>query len=157
MSATNGAVIKSATATGLARFEAAKRALEEARSVDEVKQVRDQWEAMRLYCKQAGESLEMQNAIAEIKLRAERKAGELLAAMEKNPGAATRSHAVTASLPRLKDLGIGKMQSSRWQLEASVPEGAFQRHVAEVKESNQELTSAGLLDLAKTLQKKARK
>lgn len=59
----------------LTRYEAAKQALMEARSIDEVKDVRDKAEALRLYMKQAGESLEMQNAVAEIKLRAERRAG----------------------------------------------------------------------------------
>ena len=52
----------------------------------------------------------------------ERKAGALLADMEKNNGAATPSHDVSASPPQLADLGISRMQSSRWQLEASVPE-----------------------------------
>ena len=50
---------------------------------------------------------------AEIKLRAERRAGEMLNEMEKSKGAATqtRSHHVTT----LKELGIAKMQSSRWR------------------------------------------
>jgi hypothetical protein len=45
----------------------------------------------------------------------------MLAAMEKNAGAATpgtRSQDVTALPPSLDDLGIDKMQSSRWQREA---------------------------------------
>src|SRR6516162_6629474 len=54
----------------LVKFQEAKRALELARTVDEVKDVRDKAEALRLYMQQAGESLEMQNAVAEIKLRA---------------------------------------------------------------------------------------
>ena len=56
----------------LVRFDAARHALAEARSVDEVKDVRDRAEALRLYMKQAGHGLEMQNDVAEIKLRAER-------------------------------------------------------------------------------------
>ena len=35
--------------------------------------------------------------------------------------------------PTLSDLGISKSQSSRWQLEASVPEEVFERHVVETK------------------------
>ena len=45
------------------------RAIEEARTIDEIKDIRDKAEALRLYAKQAGESLEMQNSVAEIKLR----------------------------------------------------------------------------------------
>jgi len=48
----------------------------------------------------------MQNRCAEIKLRAERGAGEILVGMDLDKGAATRSHDVTAS--KLADLGITK-------------------------------------------------
>lgn len=59
-------------------FDSAKHAIVKAASVDEVKSIRDKAEAFRLYVKKIGESLEMQNRCAEIKLRAERRAGELL-------------------------------------------------------------------------------
>ena len=58
---------------------------------------------------------------AEIKLRAERKLGEMLAEMEKHPPGPdpiNRYHDVTEP-PKLSDLGITKTQSSRWQLEAN--------------------------------------
>jgi len=68
--------------TELVKFDAAISAIAKARSVDEVKDIRDKAEAVRKYAKQAGISLEGQNMLAEIKLRAERKAGALLAEME---------------------------------------------------------------------------
>ena len=49
--------------------------------MDEVKGIRDQAEALRRYARKGGESLQLQNDIAAIKLRAERKAGTLLADM----------------------------------------------------------------------------
>jgi hypothetical protein len=55
----------------------------QAKTLDDVLQIRDQAEALRVYVKAASDSLEAANAAAEIKLRAERKAGEMLAAMEK--------------------------------------------------------------------------
>jgi predicted nucleic acid-binding Zn ribbon protein len=64
------------------------------------------------------------------KLRAEPRAGEMLAVSEKNKGAEgkginqyteVQSHDVTAP-PTLAELGITPMQSSRWQLEATIPE-----------------------------------
>lgn len=70
----------------LVRFDVARVALAEARSIDEVKSVRDKAEALRLYARQAGESLEMQNDIAEIKIRAERRAGELLKERDMSSG-----------------------------------------------------------------------
>jgi hypothetical protein len=33
----------------------------------------------------------------------------------------------------LNDLGITRMQSSRWQMEAAIPEQLFVRHVAHVR------------------------
>jgi uncharacterized protein YceH (UPF0502 family) len=44
---------------------------------------------LRVYLRQAGESLEMQNWCAEIKIRAERRAGELLQEMDREPGKRT--------------------------------------------------------------------
>lgn len=95
----------------------------------------------------AGESLQVQNDIAEIKLRAERKAGELLRDMPKNAGAitpgtnrgTTQSHSATAS--KLADLGIEKHQSSRWQKIADVPDDIFEAHIVEQKQAG-ELTTA---------------
>lgn len=126
--------------TALVRFEAARTALAEARSVDEVKDVRDKAEALRLYMKQAGHGLEMQNDVAEIKLRAERRAGELLGEMDLRTG----FHDGTLPLPD----GIDKMQSHRWQREASVPEERFEQYLAETREEGKELTSVGLLRIS---------
>ena len=77
----------------------AKREILLARDLDEVKDIRDKAEALRLYMKQQGDGLEMQNAVAEIKIRAERRAGEMLAEMEKNKGGPVRSHDTTALPP----------------------------------------------------------
>jgi hypothetical protein len=83
------------------------------------------------YFKAQGLGLEMQNDAAELKLSAERKAGVLLAEMEKNKGAATPSHDASASPPKLDDIGISYDQSSRWQLEASVSDERYERFMAE--------------------------
>lgn len=40
--------------------------------------------------------------------------------MEKNPGAATQLHDVTALPPKLEDFGISRIQSHCLQLEATV-------------------------------------
>ncbi len=57
----------------------------------------------------------MVNDAQEIKIRSEIKAGEFLKTMEKNNGAATRLQDVTASPPTLKEMGIQRIQSHRWQ------------------------------------------
>ena len=53
-------------------------------------------------------------------MRAERKGGQLLAKMEKNKGAAAPTRSPRATT--LKELGVSKDQSSRWQALAGVPE-----------------------------------
>ncbi len=142
----------------LARLETARRLLAEVRGVDDAKAINDFAEAARVYSRQARLGLEAQNDAAEIRLRAERKLGELLASMDKHPGGnLNRSQAATGSPgapARLHDLGISKSQSSRWQAIAAVPEHVFDRHLADVleqarRDGTTELTSAGAILLAR--------
>lgn len=145
----------------LVKFDAAKRALAEARSIDKVKDIRDKAEALRLYIRQQGEGLEMQNDIAEIKIRAERRAGELLAEMEKAKGGGDTSTGSRVEPvqepPTLAQIGVTKQQSHRWQRAAHIPEEVFEQHVTEVKSANdKELTSAGVQRLAKKLEQQER-
>lgn len=128
----------------LVKIDAARRALAEARSVADVKDIRDKAEAVRTYLRQQSGSLEAMNHAAELKLRAERKLGDLLAETVENHRPKKLSRDVTV-LPE----GVTRMQSSRWQLIASVPEPEFDRHVFEVKKQRLELTSAGVLSLAR--------
>lgn len=70
----------------------------------------------------------------EIRVRAERRCGELLAEMEKAKGAPGPGRGKAGSTvrppftdaPTLADLGISKTQSSRWQQLAEVPEEEFE-------------------------------
>jgi N6-adenosine-specific RNA methylase IME4 len=62
---------------------------------------------------------------------------------------AAPSEPPTPPPPSLAELGISKMQSSRWQAIAGVPDEAFEDHVAGVKQSGDELTTAGVYRLAK--------
>ena len=136
--------------TSLARIGEATRALAAAKTLDDVLKIRDQAEALRVYIKAASDSLDAANAAAAIKLRAERKAGEMLAGMEKQAGSRgvgkkVESHDVTP----LSDLGIDKMQSSRWQREAAVAEETFEEYLASCEADRREVTQAGLLNVAK--------
>jgi len=142
----------------LVHFENARRELELARTVDEVKQIRDKAEAMRLYCKQAKASLEMQNQCAEIKLRAERRAGEMLTETEKNPGGQVEhesylSHDGRGRIPKLSELGITWNQSSRWQKIGEIPEESFEDYIETTMSKKGELTSSGALLLARDIER----
>src|ERR1700751_3216659 len=143
--------------TALIRYDAARRALAAAHRVDEVKAIRDKAEAVRVYAKQAGD-FELQNQAAEIRIRAERRAGQLLSDMEKNPGRrgegrprkdgtkVTRSASASAYPPTLDEIGISKDQSSKWQrLALLVDESTFEKALIQAREKNGELTNAALL------------
>ena len=144
--------------TGLLKFDAAKQAIETASSIDEVKDIRNKAEAFRAYAKQAHLSLGMQNKCAEIKVRAERRAGELLGEMEKNPGGDPRpNNIMLLGPPKLSEIGISKIQSSRWQQMASIPESVFEDHIAETIGTEEELTSSSLLHIAQVLKIKQKR
>lgn len=125
----------------------ASRLLAGAHTVDDVKAIRDKAEAARTYAKAARLGLELQNHAAELKLRAERKAGGLLRKM-KLRGGDRKSKARRASL-KLEDLGITRDQSKRWQRIAAVPENVFLKYMKAMNEHDHEITSAGLLRTAR--------
>lgn len=141
-----------AAVTSLAKISEARRALASAQTLDDVLGIRDQAKALEACLKIVGESLEAANDAAEVKLRAERKAGEMLSVMEKNKGgrpAETGNSVLPVSSESLEDLGIDKMQSSRWQREAAVDEETFESYLSSCRHEQREITQAGLLNIAK--------
>ena len=69
----------------LAKYDAMYRAIAEAHAVDEVKDIRDKAIAIEIYSRQA-RNFENEMRAIEIRIRAERRCGELLAEMEKDQG-----------------------------------------------------------------------
>jgi len=115
----------------LARYDRACRALAEARSVDEVKDVRDVAMAMKLYAKQA-KNRQMEADAYELRVRAERKLGEMIAAQKETVGLNVGGRPKTGTLEEpvsrpgtLAEAGIDKKLSSRAQKISAIPPAAF--------------------------------
>jgi hypothetical protein len=127
------------------KYDAARAALEKAHTVDEVKDIRDTAEALRVYAKQAAD-VDMQNWAAEIRLRAERRAGELLKEMPKQHGArGTGKKVESPSATPLSELGITKTQSSKWQRLADVPIPEFESKLRGIMGTGRELTTTAMM------------
>ena len=109
----------------LVHYEAARAALSKAKRFDEVRDIHDKAIAMQVYAKQARDR-DLIDRATDIRLRAERRAGELLAEVEKNKGVRSQLQGRDVSggsivrppedwVPTLSELGVSKTQSSRWQ------------------------------------------
>jgi hypothetical protein len=140
----------------LAKYDAACRAIAEAKSVDEVKGILDKAEALRAYARQAkNRTLEIDSA--EIRIRAERRLGEMIVAQKETVGLAKNrpgpgrgkagtpaAPALLDSPPTLAEAGIDKKLSARAQKIAAVPEEKFEGMVGEwrgrIQEENERVT-----------------
>src|SRR5260370_41464534 len=127
----------------LARYDRACRALAEARSVDEVKDVRDIAMAMRLYAKQA-KNRDLEADAYELRVRAERKLGEMIAAQKETVGlnrgalvGGTSREPPRDTRPTLAEAGIDKKLSSPAQKSHTLPTAAFEEVVAEGRNEDQ--------------------
>lgn len=118
--------------TQLVRYDAMCTAIAAAYEVDEVKHIHDKALALEIYARQS-RNVEAERQACEIRLRAERRAGQLLRDREMAKGSAQQgvgrrgSEAMPSQrASALSDLGISHTQSSRWQKLADVPEEEFE-------------------------------
>jgi hypothetical protein len=134
--------------TNLARYDEMCRAIAQAYEVDEVKDIRDKAQAIEIYSRQA-KNVEAERQACEIRLRAERRCGQLLKEREKAKGGDHGGKpridgsrlAPSNPVQTLADIGISKQQSSRWQRLADVPDEEFEQAL----KSEQKPTTSGII------------
>jgi N6-adenosine-specific RNA methylase IME4 len=156
----------------LVRYEAACRALAEAKTVDEAKDIRDKAEAMRVYARQANNK-DLEIDAAEIRISAERRLGELIKAQketvglnkgvaEKAPPGRGRKNPVVIhdrvldERPTLKEAGISKDLSSRAQKLAALPEAEFKASLGHWRDAVTQEKARVMTDLLRVRNKRER-
>lgn len=127
----------------LVRYDAMCHAIAAAYEVDEVKDIRDKALALETYARLA-QNVEAERQACEIRLRAERKAGQLLRARDKAKGGQPyqSGHMIGSGPVPLAELGISRNQSSQWQRLARVPDDEFERHLAADRPTTNGIVSA---------------
>jgi hypothetical protein len=126
------------------RYEAMCTAIAECAAVDEVKDMRDKAMALQVYARQA-QNFEAERKAQEVRVRAEKRAGELLKVRTAAPRGGDRksdeyqkSHEMTFDpTPHpesLQAIGVSKQQASQWRQLADVPDEVFEAAIADTDE-----------------------
>jgi hypothetical protein len=131
--------------TQLVTLEEATRMLAACRTVNEAKGVRDLAEAARVYAREAELGFEAQNYAAEIRLRAERRLGDILIEMAEEGARRTQATAKSNDLQSLDNLRIEPHESSRWQRLANMSRSDFEDYLKTAKAEGQPITLLGAL------------
>lgn len=110
----------------LIKYDAACSAIAAAKSVDEAKEIVNKAEALRAYARQA-KNFSMEIDAAEIRVRAERRMGEILKLLKLQGkfGSGNHNRAIT-----LSDVGITSNESARAQNLATLAEPVFNESLA---------------------------
>ena len=135
--------------------------IEETRTVDEAMGLLNTVSSMQVYLKAEKQDAEIQNQVAEMKVRTQRKLGQLIKqGQESGEIASQERHAQNVSVascntaPKTFDeIGIERTQAHRFKAIAEIPEEVFDTEIRQTIESKKEVTTAGLLKVGKEIKK----
>jgi hypothetical protein len=139
--------MSSQSETGLIHYDAWMKELVLAHRIDEVTQIQAQARAFEVYAKQA-KNLEGERLATEIRIRAERRAGDMLREMGENGQRKGKGQPPKETghdgplIPSLKNLGVSPKQSKTWQALSKVPEEQFE---AAINDPVVKPTTAGII------------
>jgi N6-adenosine-specific RNA methylase IME4 len=134
--------------SALAKLDKATHMLAEAKTLDEVKHILDVAEAARVYARAAKLGLEAYNHAAEVKVRAERKAGEMLKQLDRpavgNPQFYHTDKNSNVFQEVIAEQEIPQATAYRWQQLAEMPELVFEKHL-EDERGERPITTSGII------------
>ena len=109
-----------------------RQELDEAKTLPEVKQLRDKIAAIRDYARASGESLDRLNEFAEAKVRAEWKGGRILQAIQRQQGKQSldKSRHRDGFYDALQEAEMSEPMARRWQIMALVSEKGLEAYFA---------------------------
>lgn len=114
--------------------------------------------SIEVWVKAEKKDAELQNIIAEQKLRTQRILGELIKDGQENREIKTPYTSMEEGLKTIPELGLSHKQSSAFQQIASIPQKAFEEFIQEKKDAVNnavaDLTTTGAVRLAKSLKDK---
>lgn len=127
--------------TALARYDQACRAIAEAKSIDEAKDIRDKAVAMAAYARQA-KNRELEADAIEIRMRATRRLDQLRQAQKETVGLArggeqykTTGVSITPVVPTLSQQGIDKNLAKQARSLGSLSDEKFEAVVADARDA----------------------
>lgn len=123
----------------MVRYETACKALAAAKAIDEVKDIRDRADAIRSYARQANNK-QLEIDAGEIRFRAERRIGELMAAQREVGGLSVggrppKTGSDSDPVNTLAHIGIGKHLADRARKYAAIPASRFEGLLAARRDS----------------------
>lgn len=130
----------------LAQLDRARIALDTVESVEEALQIADFAESVRYAAKQAKAGMDAENHAAEVRLRAERRAGHLLKLTPPEQGKRTDLLDGRGSPVRTE---IGHANAKRYEDVARVPDDVFEDYITAKQTRGEEITTNRLLRIAR--------
>lgn len=143
----------------LALIDRARSALAQAENLADIGAVREIAERARRYASAAKLGRAAENHAARLRIEAERKAGALLDSMDRHrqcDGRPKVGHDEPLSKPKLPDLGVSPRQAKDWTRIARVPDEVFEAHVEQVQAKGEALTTSGIVQVARQMERQAR-
>jgi hypothetical protein len=127
-------------------IERLERVFAAAESFRQVRAVRDKAELARRQAQRERLGVPIENRAAELKVRAERRLGQLLECLAPR-GGDHRSSRRKSARSALAELDVTHNQSSRWRREAELSEREFEKYLADARRRGERVTAADVLRL----------